>query len=93
MLRPRFICIPAVRILAEEPAGSRLVETRVHILQAGGLVVHAAGKGHFVQEFGRACLALYVVPMYNSVILEPLAYILFSLVSLKYNPKTNIIKI
>ena len=60
VLCPGIIRVAGIAVLAEEPACGRLVEPRVHILQAGGLVVYAAGKGHFVQKLGGARLALYV---------------------------------
>ena len=63
VLRPWVVRVAGIAVLAQEPACSRLVEPRVHILQAGGLVVHAAGKGHFIQELGGARLALYVAKL------------------------------
>ena len=48
MLRPGVVRVARVRVLREEPAVLGIVVPRVHVLQARGLVRHAARVRHFV---------------------------------------------
>jgi len=61
VLRPRVVRVASVRVvLRQEPPRLRVVVPRVHVLQAGARVAHAACVRRFVQELLHS--ALFKVP-------------------------------